>query len=469
MLAALPPLIAIVLLARRTSPLVSGLAALGCGIALLTVFPASPQRFWQAQLEGHGITLEVVLIILGGMTFAHALRSTKLQPPLTRWLARVSREPGRRALLVVLGLTPFFESVTGFGVGVIMVAPILRQMRLPAQATGLLALIGLIAVPWGALGPGTLVAAELTGHGFQEMGVATAKASLPIFLTAALTAIRVASPPGRRLRLLPDALLIALCLWGSIYGINVGLGTPLAGVLGSALTVLLFAGWLYLRERALPPLSPAVFASLLPYAALVVLLLAARSIHVLGFAPAWQRFLAGPSLWLLLTSLVVWRLRRGQGMRRATASGGALLKAVGKRWWPVAVTTWSFLALGTVMQVSGMADTLAATAAQLGPLYLLLLPWIGGLGGFLTGSNTGSNAMFAPAQAEVARLLGVPALDAVAVQNAAASAMTMVSGSRIAVAQALLKDGRQDGRLFRSVLPVTAIMLCTLSVYAFLL
>ena len=36
-------------------------------------------------------------------------------------------------LLVALGVTPFLESVTGFGVGLIMSAPILREMGLPAR------------------------------------------------------------------------------------------------------------------------------------------------------------------------------------------------------------------------------------------------------------------------------------------------------------------------------------------------
>lgn len=45
---------------------------------------------------------------------------------LASWVLTVSGDEGRR-LLVVLGLTPFVESVTGFGVGAIVAYPLLYR------------------------------------------------------------------------------------------------------------------------------------------------------------------------------------------------------------------------------------------------------------------------------------------------------------------------------------------------------
>ena len=72
--------------------------------------------------------------------------------------------------------------------------------------------------------------------------------------------------------------------------------------------------------------------------------------------------------------------------------------------------------LGVLMAASGMAASLAHALAQTGPWYLVVAPWVAGLGGFVTGSNSGANAMLAATQAEIARALGVGLLPFMAVQ-----------------------------------------------------
>ena len=55
------------------------------------------------------------------------------------------------------------------------------------------------------------------------------------------------------------------------------------------------------------------------------------------------------------------------------------------------------------MLQSGMTDRLAAaTAAGLGPAYVLAAPALGALSGFLTGSNAAGAAMMLPFQLRVA-------------------------------------------------------------------
>src|SRR3546814_18826223 len=61
------------------------------------------------------------------------------------------------------------------------------------------------------------------------------------------------------------------------------------------------------------------------------------------------------------------------------------------------------------MFAAGMTARLAeAVAGVAGSAYLLVLPLIGGLGGFLTASNAGSNAMFAQFQTAVGAQPGLP-------------------------------------------------------------
>jgi lactate permease len=137
------------------------------------------------------------------------------------------------------------------------------------------------------------------------------------------------------------------------------------------------------------------------------------------------------------------------------------------RWAPFAVTTAAFLTLGALMTASGMAAGLAAAGATLGRAYQGVAPWLGGLGGFLTGSNAGGNALFAAAQAEAARRIGVPVLELVAFQNLAASLGTMGSAARVQLALSLLEPEEREGVIARQVLAACVAAMAALSLLAF--
>jgi lactate permease len=90
--------------------------------------------------------------------------------------------------------------------------------------------------------------------------------------------------------------------------------------------------------------------------------------------------------------------------------------------------------LGILMAASGMAAYLARTLAGTGTAYLAAAPFVGAVGGFVTGSNSGANAMFAATQAEIARSLGIDVLWFMAVHNVAAAFLLMASPGKIEMA-----------------------------------
>ena len=108
-----------------------------------------------------------------------------------------------------------------------------------------------------------------------------------------------------------------------------------------------------------------------------------------------------------------------------------------------------FIALGVLMAASGMAAQLARGLAQGGPWYVLAAPFVGALGGFVTGSNTGANAMFAATQAEIAHALGVPLLPFMAVHNVSAALLLMASPGKVEMALQLLNKGAEGPALRR--------------------
>src|SRR5699024_8584552 len=142
--------------------------------------------------------LTATIILLGGVGLAEMTGRCAARALGAGWLHSTDRQGGLQGrdqltiiVLIAYGVTPFMESVTGFGLGVVITAPLLIHLGLtPARAvtTGLL---GLVLVPWGSLAPGTLVAADLGDVGFTELGVWSAVLSLPVLCVNVITIVLV--------------------------------------------------------------------------------------------------------------------------------------------------------------------------------------------------------------------------------------------------------------------------------------
>ncbi len=432
-LAAIPLVVACVLLGFGVGAVRAALASVVCA-ALVAVFafPVPAARAWSTAGSLGPITVEVLVILLGGVVLSEFLSESWVQRQLAGWVQQCCADSGRAVLLIVLGITPFAESVTGFGIGVVVAVPLLRHIGLPATKSAVLGLLGLVIVPWGALAPGTLIAAQLGGVGFDELGVRSAALSGPVFVLIGAAALIVACGWRRAVGYLPDLAVVAGALWAAVWGANLLLGTPLAGVIGGLTGVVTALGLSRLRDRVSLRVDAATWWALRPYALLVTgLLVSSVAVRAVGAHGVWE-LAASPATWLVLTCLATPLLvgLRGPRLRAATRT------AVG-RWRPIAGATALFLILGGVLTATGMSAALAEAASRLGPAYLLLVPAVGGLGGFIAGSNTGANAMFAASQAQAAHALGAATTQVLATQNVAASLLTMAAPPRVALAATL--------------------------------
>ncbi|MQA09516.1 MAG: L-lactate permease [Pseudonocardiaceae bacterium] len=435
----------------------AALLSLGCAIVVAVLAFPTPLDVLAAGLWRVAPTcVEVAAILLGGVLLNELMSVGGANERLADWLATVCREPARAVVLILLGVTPFAESVTGFGVGVVIAVPLLLRLGLAPTRAAITGLLGLVTVPWGALGPGTLVAAQFTGVDLRQLGVHSALLSLPVFLMAAAGGLITAVGPRRARRTVPELLIGVAALGFGVWAVNVTIGVPLAGVLGSVFSIgvlLLAAG---IRERRKLTFTRRLAWALRPYACLVVGLLGGRALA--SALPGAGAFVSSPASWLLATcALTPWLLRIPPD---ALVPAGRTALA---RWTPVAVTTVTFLVLGALLTVTGMSAAVAGAAAGLGEAYLFLAAFIGALGGFVTGTNVGANAMLVTSQATAAHALGVGTLSLVAVQNVAASLATMASVPRVALAVGLAgHEAVQHGRVLRTVLLVDIAILAVL-------
>lgn len=432
-LAVTPLVVACVLLGAGVGAVRAALASVVAAVLIAVLaFPVPAAAAWSTVGSLGPTTLEVLVILLGGVVLSEVLSRSGAQHQIGRWVQRCCADPGRAVLLVVLGITPFAESVTGFGIGVVVAVPLLRHIGLAPTKAAVLGLLGLVIVPWGALAPGTLVAAQLGGVGFDELGVRSAILSGVVFGVIGAAALVVARGWRRAVNHLPDLVVIAGVLWAAVWAANVALGTPLAGVIGGLAGTAAALGLSRVRDRVSLRLDAATGRALRPYGLLVVGLLAGSlAVRGLGGEGAWQ-LVASPATWLVLTCLIApWLVALdGTGVRDAARAGLS-------RWRPIAIASALFLALGGVLTATGMSAALADAASGLGPVYVALVPVVGGLGGFIAGSNTGANAMFAASQAQAAHALGASSLQVLAAQNVSASLLTMAAPPRVALAASL--------------------------------
>ena len=244
--------------------------------------------------------------------------------------------------------------------------------------------------------------------------------------------------------------------------LSVAVAVELAGCLAGVLIV----GFSVLVSRYKQSASASDFtgaeglvAALIPFGVLMIALLLTR-LHapVRDFLQALNVNVADYTIapfyhvgfWLVIAAIIallVLPLARRQLQH--------LLSAGLQQWYGATVAVGSFLLFGQLMTVSGMTAVMAQSlAGSVGGYYAAVVPLLGGLGGFLTASNTSSNALFMGFQISAAERVGMPVDIAAAVQNAAGSNTTLASPGRVIFAASVAGYPGAESDLLRRILPV---------------
>ena len=149
----------------------------------------------------------------------------------------------------------------------------------------------------------------------------------------------------------------------------------------------------------------------------------ARSINLFGHAGAL----------LLYASLLTFGLYARQG-RYTPGAPRRIVREVVRRGIPSGVGIATMVAMAVTMDHAGMTHLLADGLSRLaGPAFPLVSPFIGALGAFMTGSNTNSNVVFGLLQEQVATLVGMSPLLALAAQTAGGAIGGMFAPAKVIV------------------------------------
>ena len=446
-LAFAPFLVAVVaLLVLRLPALWAGFAALVAAVLGSVLWPElEAARLPGALLDGAGTSAQVLYVLFGGLLLYNLLRAGGAVDAVSRYLGRL--EPQKEALAagIVVGVAPFFESVTGFGVAVVISAPILLAAGFPPIKAAVLASWGQCAVPWGALGVGTVIGADLAGMDFRELSTTSAYLNLPLYPIYSVSAVVLAGGIGGLRRHGIEAVVIGSAAGIGTLATSLYLVPELSGAVGGLCATALFLGLRWRRLSGLPG------RAVLPYGFLLSLLALVSGAPVVGeFLEDLGSVFTGPGLPLLLTAGFT-------AMLFGIDDVGGAVRDTFTQWLPTAGTVLAFVLAGEVVASSGAAALLATEAESFGGLYPVVSSVLGALGGGLTGSNAASNALFMPLQVEAARGVGMPADIIAAVQNVAGSHASLLSPQRIVLAATAVGILGREGEILRSALaPVLA-------------
>ncbi len=463
LVAAAPFLVAgVALLGLRWSAVQAGVATLLAALAGVLFWPALQLGDLPGALvDGAGTSGRVLYVLFGGLLLFNLLSAGGAIRRVSEFLGSLEPEKEALALVVVIGAAPFFESVTGFGVAVVISAPILLAAGFPPLKAAVLASWGQCAVPWGALGVGTVIGADLAGMSFGALSNASALLNLPLFPIYGIATVALAGGwDSVRRRGLEALFLGAVAGLGTLLT-SMYLVPELSGAIGGlcAVAVFLAIRWRKVAGSIVP------LRALLPYGFLLTLLALANGLgpvrSVLGkMGPAFS----GPGLPLLLSGIFAAVLL---GLRTESV-GSAVQNTVGQ-WLPTAGAVLTFVLAGQIVATSGAASILASATTAFGELYPTAASVVGFLGGALTGSNAASNALFMPLQIEAARSLGVSESLVAAIQNVAGSHASMLAPQRAILAATATGLIGREGDIVKAMLPPVVISVAVLAVVGALL
>src|SRR5699024_9808066 len=157
----------------------------GAAIIALWYFGAPADDLITAWNDTFWTLVKVLAIIGGGVLLSGVMDRTGAQRTLAGWLS-AGGPTVASAMLMVYGVVPLLETVTVFGVSVLIGLPLLLSFGFTPYRAALLTLLGLMIGPWGSMGPGTLIAADAAGAPLTDMGLVSGWMNLIPFIVSGI-------------------------------------------------------------------------------------------------------------------------------------------------------------------------------------------------------------------------------------------------------------------------------------------
>ena len=413
-------------------------------IAISPVFNTNIKILPEPITKGFLTTSIIVYILFFGIFLFHLMDKAGAIDGIAFSIKTATYDKIDQVLILALGLSPLIEAVSGFGLAVIVIAPILIALGFSPVQSSVIALISLCIIPWGTLSLGTIIGATLGDIPLHELGMGSALMCIPIYIYFAILVTYIgAGKKALRERFL-QVLFIGFLLGFSVWICNRFASVELAGIFGSLTVIAVIFLMIKVKTKKSKSTQENPFTflkNISPYLLLIILLFTSRIVlpikeflsNIFNITIEKYNFqvalLYSPGFFLLLVCIFTIFIF---GLNRSAIIDS--IKLTINKCFPIILTTFLYIVVSEIMSESKMIEILSSTAAHsFGQFFVFIAPLIGATGGFLTGSNTASNTMFIRLQTETAVQIGISPILIACAQNVSSSLMTMVNPSRIAL------------------------------------
>lgn len=465
-------------------------------IVSVIFFGASVDVLAYAHTKALILSMDVLFIIWAAYLLYRVTDEAGAIKTIGRLLPSLTRDRGMQALLIGWVFASFLQGTGGFGVPVAVTAPLLIGLGFTPLSAVIIPSIGHgWAVTFGSLG--SSFNAMLSATGLEAATLAPESAlylGLACVLTGPMVAHAAAGWNGVR-RLLIPALVIGTVMGATQFAVAAGAGLWNLGAFTGGLAGLAVSAWVVRwgeagqgidrseRKPLLLALSAYIVLILITIAILLIppvkdwlgqvsfQIQFPETVTTLGYVnPADAnrpiRIFTHAGAILVYTSLVSFFIYRRAGMYQ-TEVGKNILLATVKGMMSSSLSIALMVAMATMMQGSGMTEALAQGLADaVGKAFPLIAPWIGGIGAFMTGSNTNSNVLFAGLQMRTAELLSysVPAI--LAAQTAGAAVASVAAPTKVVVGASTAGMAGKEGDVLRALIGYTFLLVLFIGLLA---
>ncbi len=469
--------------------------------------------------------IEVIIIITGAILVMNTLKASGATAAINRGFMNICPDKRVQACIIGFSFCSFIEAAAGFGTPAALAGPLLVSLGFPPMAAAMITLIfDSTAVSFGAVGTPVSTGLTMLGLGGDAQFAAdfgfwtavphavmgTLLPLIVLMMTTKFFSKEKSFKPA--LEAAPFALFSGLSFTVPMLIITKFIGYEFASLLGALISIAVSViaakkGFLVPKKtwdfgnsedwdyewQATCKVSPVAESDMpllkawVPYVLIAAILVITRipQLGIKGLLTGGAPFVVGiqnlfgfenldwnlkwaylPGTVFILVALIT-NLYHGMSMEKVKESWQATFKQVSG----AAAALLFGLALVEVMKYKNadgvsMMVSMANALANLGDsLYVVIAPFIGVLGAFVSGSATVSMTLFVNLQFDTATALDLPAVLMVSMQCVGAAIGNMVCINNAVAASATIGTSGREGKLIKmNAIPMVIYSLGTVAV-----
>ena len=470
-------------------------------------------------------SLDVLVIILGAILLMNTLKASGSTSAINRGFLNISPDKRVQACIIGFSFCSFIESAAGFGTPAALAGPLMVSLGFPPMAAAMIALIfDSTAVSFGAVGtPVTTGLTLLSKSGDAAFTAdfafwtALPHAIMAIFLPLIVLLMTTKFYSKEKsfkpaLQAAPFALFTGLTFAVPLLLVSMFIGYEFASLLASLFSILVTviaaknnfltpkkawdfgnpAEWdsSWLATTKIAPIKSSKMSLIkawIPYIMVAVILVVTRipQLHVKGFLTSgpfvinaknilgfdnlnWSfKWAYLPGTFFILVAIITNIIHKMNFKQVKESwlntikqvSGGAMALLFG-------LALVEILKFKNIDEIS-MLDTMANALSKVGEkLYILIAPFIGVLGAFVSGSATVSMTLFSNLQYNAATTLNISTVFVMAMQCVGSAIGNMVCINNAVAASATIGTSGKEAKLIKTnIIPMIIYCLVTVIIF----